>query len=225
MELCTYTLSKVTSSPSTQAWFEIVDFTWNLFSYELPPGEAADADVIRRDEQLAHLEAVLSGSAWDLWADFETAVPKASEGLSQFWSAKPNGKAILILDGLSLRESPWLLEGAEQRGFHIHQKACRASELPAETTPFAKALGFGQRSLLENNGSPNSSRFPGAYTECCDLPWRDCTDQLGAQPDIVFWHKWPDNRLHDNSVAGAGLPKHIREVRQILTSDEFWGFV
>jgi len=225
MALCSYTLSKVTSSAPNLAWSEILEFTWNLFSYPLPTDDAADAKVLERDEQLAHLEAVVSGAAWELWNDFEQAVPKASQGLLDFWRTTPSGKAILILDGLSLRECPWLLTEAGRRGFRVHRQECRASELPAETTAFAKSLGLSQRSLLENNGATGKHGFPGAFTECCDLPWRDCTNQLQSQPGIVFWHHWPDNRLHDNSVAGAGLPKHIRETRCTLISDEFWAFV
>jgi hypothetical protein len=225
MSLCTYTVKKVTASAPGEAWSEIVAFTWNLFAYELPCDEAAEAKVVDRDKQLSQLEALLSGSAWDLWEDFTGAVPRASQGLIDFWHATPDGKAILILDGLSLRELPWLLAQAQQRGFQVLNQECRASELPAETTPFAKALGFGQRSVLANNGASEAHPFANAVTECSDLPWRDCIDLVAAKPNVMFWHHWPDNRLHDNSVPGAGLPKHLREVRSELTSDDFWAFV
>lgn len=225
MTLCTYTVNQVTASPPSEAWPEIVAFTWNLFSYELACDESAEAQVVERDKQLSRLEALLSGSAWDLWTDFADVVPKATQGLIDFWHATQDGKAILVLDGLSLREFPWLLAQAQQRGFHVLKQECRASELPAETTPFAKALGFGQRSVLSNNGASETHPFTNAVTETSDLPWRDCIDLISARPNVVFWHHWPDNRMHDNSVPGAGLPKHLREVHSGLTSDDFWAFV
>ena len=225
MSLCTYTVNKVTTSPQSEAWSEIVAFTWNLFAYELSCDEASEAKVMERDKQLSQLEALVSGSAWNLWEDFADVVPKASQGLIDFWHRTSDGKAILILDGLSLRESPWLLAQAEQRGFRILTSECRASELPAETTAFAKALGFGQRSFLSNNGASDAHPFENAVTDCSDLPWRDCIDAVSAKPNVVFWHHWPDNRLHNNSIPGAGLPKHLREVRAGLTSDDFWAFV
>ena len=59
------------------------------------------------------------------------------------WWAEPfSAKAVLILDGLSLRELPWLLQGAQERGFTTHEVAACASELPGETDEFARALGF-----------------------------------------------------------------------------------
>jgi hypothetical protein len=225
MSLCTYTVKKVTASAPSDAWSEIVAYTWNLFAYELPCDETAEAAVVERDKQLSQLEALLSGSAWDLWEDFAGVVPKASQSLIDFWHATPDGKAILVLDGLSLREFPWLLAQALQRGFQVLKQECRASELPAETTPFAKALGLGQRSVLSNNGASETHPFKNAVTETSDLPWRDCIDLISARPNVLFWHHWPDNRMHDNSVPGAGLPKHLREVHSGLTSDDFWSFV
>ena len=56
---------------------------------------------------------------------------------------------MLILDGLSLRELPWLLQGAKERGFTTHGVAACASELPGETDEFARALGFASRSKLQ----------------------------------------------------------------------------
>lgn len=41
-----------------------------------------------------------------------------------------SAKAVLILDGLSLRELPWLLQGAKERGFKLHEVSASASELP-----------------------------------------------------------------------------------------------
>ena len=42
--------------------------------------------------------------------------PRASQAIIDFWNGTQRGKAVLILDGLSVRECPWLLEQAEGRG-------------------------------------------------------------------------------------------------------------
>ena len=47
-------------------------------------------------------------------------------------------------------------------------------ELPADTTPFAKSLGFSQRSALGNNGAGDSHKLTGARTDCTDIAWEDC---------------------------------------------------
>jgi hypothetical protein len=70
--------------------------------------------------------------------------------------------AVLVLDAMSLREVPWLLEGAVQRGYTVHQARATGAELPADTTPFAKVLGFASRGSLQNNGGATTGRLSGA---------------------------------------------------------------
>ena len=217
-------LSRVTTSPPADAWQGISDYLWAQFSGPIDYA-AAESEVVRRDKELNKLENVLSGSAWELWKDFETCVPKAADSLVTFWELNPDGRAILILDGLSLRESPWLLSEAARRGYKIHQAGCRGSELPAETTFFAKRLGFSQRSSLDNNGAGAAHKLKGANTACGDLNWLDCVNLVGSQTGFVFWHHWPDARMHDLAGPGASLHKLAKETCQSLTSDDFWSFV
>lgn len=224
MPLSPELLTWLANETPKQAWTAISDFLWSQFS-DPAVSTTPEAEIVGRDKDLNEIENVLSGSAWELWNDFESSIPKASDSLIEFWKAQTDGRAILILDGLSLRESPWLLSEAARRGFKIVQAGCRGSELPAETTPFAKALGFSQRSALENNGGGSSHKLPGAFTACSDLPWKDCVDLIGAQKDCVFWHHWPDDRMHDLSGPGQGLRKLARETHAGLTSDDFWQFV
>jgi hypothetical protein len=224
MPLAPELLGAVTASDPAQAWGTIADYLWNEFS---APIKAADADseVVKRDKDLTELDNVLSGSAWDLWTHFDASVPKASQAIIDFWSATHGGKAILILDGLSLRESPWLLQQAALRGYKLHLSGIRASELPAETTPFAQSLGFGQRSALENNRAGSAHKLKGAFTVSCNLPWLDCVEMVGAHEAVVFWHHWPDERMHDLAGPGASLHKLAKETQTALCSDDFWALV
>ena len=132
---------------------------------------------------------------------------------------------VLVLDGLSLRELPWLLQGAKERGFTLHEVSANASELPGETNEFARALGFGSRSQLQNNGGGLAHMLQPAYTECVDMPWKDCASLINGSPNWVFWHQWPDSKLHDGAGAGQGLDTLTRDVAEQLSSDDFWAFV
>lgn len=217
-------LDSVTTSQPEKAWAEIADHLWQVFSAPIKPS-VADTEVVKRDRSITELENVLSGSCWDLWNDFDTSFPKTSQGIVEFWNRVQGGKAVLILDGLSLRESPWLIQQASDRGYTIHSAGPRATELPCETTPFAKALGFSQRSALENNGAGWAHKLTGAGTESSNLNWKDCIGRVGNQEGFAFWHHWPDERLHDLSVPGEGLHKLAREAYEHLTSDDFWAFV
>ena len=99
------------------------------------------------------------------------------------------------------------------------------AELPADTTPFAKALAFGQRSALENNGAGSSHHLSGACTDSIDLPWHECVGLVDASPDWVLWHHWPDGRIHELSSPGRGLAKLAIEAATQLASDDFWALV
>jgi hypothetical protein len=152
-------------------------------------------------------------------------MPRGSDSVIEFWNRIHGGKALLILDGLSLRESPWILEQAKARGYTIHTSAAVASELPSETNYYAKALGLSQRSALENNSAGKAHKLTGARTETTDLPWTECTASIGAQESIAYWHHWPDHRLHELAKPGEGLKKLASEAHAALTGDEFWGFI
>ena len=214
-------LDAVTSETPQQAWKTIQKHLWTVFSAPIP-STAYDTEIVNRDRGLTELDNVLSGAAWDLWNQFEQVVPRASQAIIEFWNRTQGGKAVLILDGLSLRECPWLLEQAAARGYKTHESTLQGAELPPETTPFAHSLGFGQRSSLENNGAGSAHKLTGAFTICSNLPWKDCVDLVGSHESVVFWHHWPDERMHDLAGPGAGLHKLAKEVHVGLTSDDFW---
>ena len=181
--------------------------------------------MIRRDRAVASADLFLATAGWDLWSSYYDSVPTTADQLASWWSTTTRGRAVLILDALSLREAPWLVHGAAQRGYSVHAAKVTGAELPADTNSFAQALGFGQRSAVENDGAGSAHRLLGARTDSVDLPWRECVDLLDAAPDWVLWHHWPDDRIHDLSAPGRGLSSLAGEVANQLTSDHFWAMV
>ena len=97
---------------------------------------------------------------------------------------------------------------------------------PAKPIEFARALGFASRSKLQSNGrglaltSSNQRR-----RNPIDLPWKDCEALVGSTPNQIFWHHWPDAKLHDGSGAGQGLEPLTKDVAEQLSGDDFWSFV
>lgn len=214
----------VLAAAPKEAWQAIFEKLWDVFSAPLTT-QHVEREIGERERRVGELELLLFGSAWELWQTFESSVPRTAESVASFWDTTHSGKAVLILDGLSLREVPWFLQQAEQRGYTIHQAGVRGSELPSDTTPFAKALGFSQRSALENNGAGFAHRLTGGCTESSDAVWDYCLDWIGSSPAIVLWHHWPDERIHKLAVPGDGFQKLCREVAEKLTSDSFWNMV
>lgn len=217
-------LDSVLTAPPREAWQVIFENLWEIFSGPLTI-QQVEQWITARERKVNDLELLLSSAAWELWREFESAVPHASQAIIDFWRGAAGGRAVLILDGLSLRESPWLLQEAERRGYQVQQAGARGSEIPSDTTPFARALGFGQRSSLNNNGGASGHLLPGAHTESLNVAWDYCLDWIGSQPNIVLWHHWPDDRIHQFAEPGDGFQKLCREAAQQLTSDSFWRMV
>lgn len=217
-------LQTLQSKSPDEAWQAIFDYTWSICTAEIPSGKP-EAEIARRDRAIGDLDLFLATAGWDLWESFETVVPKTSASLIQWWQSQNNGKAVLILDAFSLREAPWIINGATERGFTVHNAHATGTELPADTTPFAKALGFSQRSSLSNNGAGFAHKLTAAHTETTDIAWKDCADLIGSEPNWVFWHHWPDHRLHYHDEPGKGLSTLTKEVIDHLKSDDFWALV
>lgn len=224
MTLDAAVLRSLTQAPDDGAWRVLIDKAVEIASKPLAAGNAP-SEVVKRDREIGSLDHFLSSSGWDLWRSFGTAVERTSDRLAHWWAQPYSAKAVLILDGLSLRELPWLLQGAKEHGFTLHSASASASELPGDTNEFARALGFASRSQLQNNGGGMAHRLQPARTECVGLPWKDCEGLIDGSPNWVFWHHWPDSKLHDGAGAGQGLDLLTRDAAAQLGSDDFWSFV
>lgn len=227
MALTTRALQALTQGSDADAWRVIVAQAVAIARKPLAAGNAPN-EVVRRDREIGALDLFLSSSGWDLWSAFGDSVERTAERLVRWWAEPYRAKAVLLLDGLSLRELPWLLQGAQAHGFTLHEATATASELPGETNTFARALGLASRSQLQNNGGGLAHRLQPTQTEAIDLPWRDCAGLVSSASGAknwVFWHHWPDAKLHDGSGAGQGLEPLTKDVAEQLSSDDFWAFV
>lgn len=206
------------------AWASLFAHAWSVCSAPLSVAKATQ-EVPRRDAALSSADLFISTAGWELWSSYESVVPRTADVLAAWWTSRASARAVLVLDALSLREVPWLLEGAAARGYTIHQARATGAELPADTTPFAEALGFSSRGSLQNDGGAGKGRLSGASTESTELPWEDCAAQLNATKDWLLWHHWLDERLHELSAPGHGLVALTREAAATLTSEGFWSLV
>jgi hypothetical protein len=224
MALDAQALQTLTKSTAQDAWQFIIDRAVAIAAQPLTPANAP-SEVTKRDREIGALDNFLSSSGWDLWRAFSATVERTAERLTRWWEEPYTAKALLILDGLSLRELPWLLQGLQARGYTLHHVTASASELPGKTNEFAQALGFGSRSQLQNNGGGLTHRLHPAQTESVDLPWQDCAGLIDNHPNWVFWHHWPDSQVHDGSGAGQGLATLTKAAAEQLTSDDFWSLI
>ena len=223
MALTAQQLDALTRAKPEDAWRQIIEWTFEICATPWND-DGKPREITKRDRDVGQLDHFLAAVAWDLWEAFGNVVERNAEKLAAWWKEPYSAKAVLILDGLSLRELPWILKGAEKHGFNVQRSMAYAAEVPSETNAFARALGFGSRSQLQNNGGGGAHRLTPCVTECVDFPWFDCGELIEHSPNWVFWHHWPDSKVHDGSGAGQGLDTLSLDVAAQLGSDEFWKF-
>ena len=204
-----------------KVWADVFDRLRDV-ALEVKRPSALDRETIVPDRLIAE-------SAWNLWNDFTQHAPSVMDELKQFWvKVSSSGTAVLILDGLSLRELPYLVRGAEARKIEPTRVEVRGCEVPTETNRFAAALGLFGRSKLFNNQAPASFVFAGedVYTDVMDAPFSDCVGQVPSTPRLFLWHKWPDEPLiHLHADKDEGPDVVAREAKEQLMSDGFWRLV
>lgn len=216
-------LEAVCVRPLAECWELVVAKAWELCSAPLQRDEVIE-QLAARERALQSLDLMLANVAWDLWEDVESGLKSNAQAVVDWWERHPPGRAVLILDGLSLREVPWLLHQAPGRGYRVSNPCAYRAELPPDTTYFARALELSGRAVLENNQA-GQHRLRPAHTETSDLPFQDCLGWVGAQTDWFLWHHWPDHRLHELDKAGKGLNAIALEAAEKLCSDSFWELV
>ncbi|MBP7052834.1 MAG: hypothetical protein KBE65_17645 [Phycisphaerae bacterium] len=229
----------MTSAPTTSA-----AQSWESLILSERPASAVWTDIFTRLGEISlsapspaalHRETIipdrlLAESAWDLWQSFPAAAPKVTDALRSFWAAPAAsaGTAILILDGLSLRELPLIVATARKHGVAPVSIAVRGSQVPSETDGFAATLGLPSRSKLFNNQPPQSFIFAGqdVHTDVLEEPFADCVERIPAKARLFIWHKWPDEPLiHLHAERPDGGAVVAAEAKRTLTSEDFWKLV
>jgi hypothetical protein len=167
-------------------------------------------------------DRLLSEAAWELWFDFPNSAMRTSTRIAAWTNdAAIKGKAVLILDALSLRELFVLAEEAGKRNIVFSNIDVTGSECPSTTDEFAKSLGAASRSAIKGN-KKSASFIPfggNCYTDVSSMPFEDC----GVPPakNLFIWHSWLDDIIHLNK-----LPDELeRIVIKTLQANGFWEFL
>ncbi len=170
-------------------------------------------------------DRLLAETAWELWGCYPDAALRTATRLRE-WCAVPSsiGRAVLVLDALSLREMPWLLRGAVARNIQPIDVCVTGAESPSDTDQFAHSMGVPSRSHLAGNNAPSSfNLFPSkAYTDVLSVPFEDAIEGIPHESNVFVWHSWLDDLIHVHKK----LPDQIyKTAATTLQDDGFWKFV
>lgn len=165
-------------------------------------------------------DRLLAEAAWELWQAYPAVANKTSQELKA-WT-QGTGKAVLIIDALSLRELPYILAAAKERKIELANIKITGSECPSTTTKFADSLGVPSRAALANNKKPKDFSLFGedCHTDVLKIPFEDC--EVKPIPNIFLWHTWLDDLLH---VQKSSPDVVNRLASGMFQSDGFWNFI
>ncbi|MBI2192008.1 MAG: hypothetical protein HYU36_08495 [Planctomycetes bacterium] len=200
--------------------------TWSAIFERLLALAQDAASPVELHNQTVPVDRLLAETAWELWERYSDEAPRTAPALIEWWS-KPSvsGRAVLVLDALSLRELPALLAGARTRKIEPTSVRVTGSEAPSETNAFAGALGAQTRSKLENNGAPGGFALKSSgpvFTDVLNLPFQDCLGSVPNDPNVFFWHTWLDDLIHVHQK----LPDQIYRITgEVLQGEGFWSLV
>jgi hypothetical protein len=215
----------------SNAWADIIlDARTPKDAWALLFGRLKELAVASKSPVVLHRSTVdpdrlLSEAAWELWAAYLASAARTSDAITEWCGGdSPTGRAVLVLDALSLRELPFILGGAEAHGIKPVGLRVTGAEAPSTTECFAEALGAFGRNALANDGKPKGfTPFKGAaFTDVLSLPFADCVNAVPSQKNLFIWHTWLDDLLH----VQKRLPDQIYALAATeLQSDGFWKFV
>ena len=218
---------------ATPDWVEIVlgdndpKTTWLSIFDNLKEVAMSTSKASSLDRATVVPDRLLAETAWNLWSEFPQYAPTVIDELKNFWVTNgPDGTAVLLLDALSLRQLPMLIQGAADRQIVPTRIEARGIEIPTQTNTFAAALGISSRSKLFNNSPPGTFIFQDTYTDVLESPFPDCVSMIPPDMRVFVWHKWPDEPLVHMQKRKEDGPELIeKETRSQLTSDGFWELV
>jgi hypothetical protein len=203
------------SSSSNEAWEFIFEKLLEISGETSSPVMLHNATVIP--------DRLLSEAAWKLWESYPGSANHTAAKLYDFCCGNQStGKAVLIIDALSLRELPLILGGAEERDIKVDFVSVTGAECPSTTDAFAGSLKLPARKSLANNRKPGTfDLFSGeCYTDVFSVPFEDCTVPPAA--NVFAWHSWLDDLIH----VYKKLPDQVfKTASTVLQGDGFWKFV
>ncbi len=184
----------------------LIEEVWSRERYKkLNPREF----LFKGEEEVNLLEQLAASAADRIYYELLSSPPSDHQVLTAL--AGPDD-AVVVFDGMSLREMPMAMDLAEKSGFNISKVSASLSSLPSETIDFVeRELPCGRiapsqlpnrRELKEKN---ITAIYSGSYTQPI---------QTGENENaLLVWSAFPDNTYQDS---GARFENHFENMHAMF---------
>lgn len=197
-------LDRLTQSGQRLPWIKrwLLDEIWSSDRYNT----MTRMDYLKSGEEAVNnFEMLISSTADRIYGEL-LAGPGPERNILSLLADK--GTAVVVIDGLSLREVPTFVKLAETSGFKIEAKDCSLAAIPSETMDFIDRefqCGRIGPSQLPGRRELTDKGITAIYTT---TP----TQSLGHYDDatsLLIWSSFPDNTYND---AGARFESHFEHI-------------
>lgn len=179
---------------------------WSQEKYE----SMGRVDYLRSgEEKVNKLEEIISASAPRVYDEFLESPPTDKDILTVFKN-NPNS-AVVIFDGLSLREMPILKRMCKDSGFTIYEFDASWGCVPSETMDFIE-----QRLRLTNTSPiqlPNKPVLKELGISAYYYTQPSDRRRLSKNDSLLLWSSFPDSTYGDS---GARFAQHFDQIHTLL---------
>ena len=204
-------LQKLTAPGPRLSWVKkwLIEEVWSTQAYSsLPPVEYLQ----RGESSVNKFETLIAASADRIYEEFLT-LSEPNRSLLNILS--DNNTAVVVFDGLSLREIPIIIKLSKKSGFRVKEVDCSIAAIPCETLDFVeRELGCGRiaPSQLPGRKELSSKGISVIYTN-------NITQGINindSSSPLLIWSSFPDNTYKDS---GAKFENHFENIHvQIETA-------
>lgn len=205
MEILDLALLEKLSQPGPRIpWIKkwLIEDIWSVTNYQ----NLVPTEYLRQgEEKINQFETLLASAAWRVYEELLSTHGSDKNLLSLLSDSQT---AVVIFDGLSLRELPILQKLARQSGLTIKSVDCYQAAIPSETIDFVeRELNCGR---VAPSQLPARKEFKEKNISVCytSSPIQGITNGKGDS-SLLIWSAFPDNTYKDS---GARYESHFENI-------------
>jgi len=199
---------KLTEPGSRLPWIKewLLEEVWSSASYQ----KDSPLEFLHRgEEKVNHLELLISSAATRIYDEL-TSYPHDTKVLQKELSSPET--AVVVFDGMSLREIPMIIKLAEKSGFTMVERDAACAAVPSETIDYIeRELPCGRvapsqlqgRKELKERGI--AALYSGNYAQPLSGDYKGMA--------LLLWSSFPDSTYSDS---GARFERHFENMHALF---------